>query len=180
MKDIHILFVDDEAFTLNSLKRLLRKESYSIHYAESGAAALDIMKEILIHILVTDMKMPEMDGLTLLRHVKEKYPDTVRIALSAYTMTGQLLPCINTGEIYRFITKPIIPEELRQSIQDAIDYYLVRGSGPGMENRYAWLEPISISLIAKTLKISFTMQTNGWNSACGNVPRSWKICSLKW
>lgn len=125
MKDVHILFVDDEVFTLKSLERLLRKESYARHYAENGEAALEIMADTPIHILVTDMKMPGMDGLTLLRQAKEKYPDTVRMALSGYTLTGQLLPCINTGEIYRFITKPIVPEELRQCIQDAIDYFLV-------------------------------------------------------
>jgi len=126
MKDIHILFVDDEKFTLNALERLLRKSPYTRHYAENGPAALKIMAENPIHILVTDMKMPGMDGLELLEQVKKMYPDSVRLALSAYAMTGQLLPCINTGEIYRFITKPIIPEELRQAINDAIDYFLIR------------------------------------------------------
>jgi len=126
MKTIHVLFVDDEAFTLNALERLLRKAPYTLHYAESGAAALEKMAATPIQVLVTDMKMPQMDGLSLLRQVKEMYPDTVRIALSAYTMTGQLLPCINTGEIYRFITKPIVPEELRQALDDAVDYYLLR------------------------------------------------------
>ena len=126
MKPIQVLFVDDEAFTLNALERLLRKAPYTRHYAEDGAAALELMAATPIQVLVTDMKMPQMDGLSLLKQVKEMHPDTVRIALSAYTMTGQLLPCINTGEIYRFITKPIVPEELRQALDDAVDYYLLR------------------------------------------------------
>ncbi|MCP4753880.1 MAG: response regulator, partial [Proteobacteria bacterium] len=83
MKDINILFVDDEEFTLKALERILRKESYARYYAESGAEAMRIMADTPIHILVTDIRMPEMDGMSLLRQVKEHYPDTVRLALSA-------------------------------------------------------------------------------------------------
>ncbi len=125
MEELQVLFVDDEAFTLNALERLLRKEPYTRHYAENGAAALELMAATPIHIVVTDMKMPGMDGLTLLRQVKQQYPDTVRLALSAYAMTGQLLPCINSGEVFRFVTKPIVPKELRQAIGDAIDFFLL-------------------------------------------------------
>ena len=126
MEDINIIFVDDEDLILSSLKRLLRKEPYTIYYAQSGEEALEIMEKNRIQILVTDMKMPGMDGLALLREAKDKYPDMVRIALSAHTMTAQLLPCINTGEIYRFITKPISPEELRNALMDASDYFMMR------------------------------------------------------
>jgi signal transduction histidine kinase len=126
MNDIHILFVDDEPVILKAIERLMRRESYNTHFAESGQDALDTMAKMPIHIIVTDIKMPGMDGLTLLRHVKELYPDAVRLALSAYLYTDQLLHCINTGEIFRYITKPTKPEELKQAIRDATDYYMVR------------------------------------------------------
>jgi len=121
-----ILFVDDEPDALSALKRYLNRQIYTQFYALNGREALKLMAKNSVDIIVTDMKMPVMDGLTLLRHVKEKYPDTVRVALSAFTLTAQLIPCINTGEIYRFITKPIVPEELKQALNDAIDYRLLQ------------------------------------------------------
>jgi diguanylate cyclase (GGDEF)-like protein/PAS domain S-box-containing protein len=126
MNDIHVLFVDDEPDILSALNRLMGRENYAVHFAGSGADALDIMAATPIHIIVSDMKMPEMDGLTLLKQVKQFYPDTVRMALSANIQFDQLLHCINTGEIFRYITKPTKPEELKQALRDAMDYFLVR------------------------------------------------------
>ncbi|MEN8140203.1 MAG: diguanylate cyclase [Thermodesulfobacteriota bacterium] len=125
MLDMNVLFVDDEQYTLNALRRLLRKESYGQFFALSGAEALAIMAENPIHIIATDMKMPEMDGLQLLEIIKQRFPETIRIVLSAYTQTGQLLPCINSGEVFRFITKPVQEEELRTAINDAMKLYMV-------------------------------------------------------
>jgi signal transduction histidine kinase/HPt (histidine-containing phosphotransfer) domain-containing protein len=124
--DIAVLFVDDEPDILRSVKRLLCRENYAQYFAENGADALALMATMPIQIIVTDLKMPGMDGLTLLRQVKELYPDTIRMALSANLQIGQLLHCINTGEIFRYITKPTDPEELKQAIQDAMTYFLVR------------------------------------------------------
>lgn len=126
MNNINILFVDDEKFTLHSLDRLLRKESYNTFFAESGDEALEMITQNDIHIIVSDMKMPQMDGLTLLRKIKESNPEIIRLVLSAYTQTVQLLPCINSGEIFRFITKPLEKFELKVAISDAIELHLVQ------------------------------------------------------
>jgi len=126
MKDIHILFVDDEPDVLSAINRLLRKESYNIRFAGNGQEALAIMTETQFDIIVTDVKMPGMDGLTLLRQIKSLYPNTVRLALSAYLQVGELLPSINTGEIFRYITKPTRQEDLKTSLQDAINYIKIR------------------------------------------------------
>lgn len=126
MNDINILFVDDEKFTLHSLERLLRKESYQMFFAEGGEVALQIIADNDIHIVVSDMKMPEMDGLTLLRRIKKSNPSIVRLVLSAYTHTAQLLPCINSGEVFRFITKPLEKEDLKTALNDAIQLHLIQ------------------------------------------------------
>lgn len=126
MDDLNILFVDDEIFTLHALERLVKKETYGKYFAESGADALEIIEKTPIHIVVSDMKMPEMDGLALLKIVKEKHPEIIRMVLSAYAQTSQLLPCINTGEIFRFITKPLEKNELKISIRDACEIFLFR------------------------------------------------------
>jgi diguanylate cyclase (GGDEF)-like protein len=126
MRDINILFVDDEPDILSAINRLLSREGYGLHFAGDGVEALGVMAKTPIQILVTDMRMPKMDGLTLLRQVKNLYPDTIRLALSAYLQIGQLLPCINSGEIFRFLIKPAQLDELKQVIQEASEYYLMR------------------------------------------------------
>lgn len=119
-----VLFVDDEINILNSLKRGLIDEEYECCFASSGKEALEIMKNKTISVIVTDMRMPEMDGLTLLKEVREKYPRTVRIVLSGYTQLQQILVTINQVDIFKFITKPWkLEEEFKVVIKQAIEYY---------------------------------------------------------
>jgi len=126
VEDITILFVDDEKNILQSLERYLIKEPYNKIFAQSADQALEIFAEESVHVVVTDMKMPEKDGLTLLRQVKTDYPDTVRIVLSGFTEIAQIIPSINTGEIFRYVTKPLEPSEFKKTLNDAIEHYLMR------------------------------------------------------
>jgi len=122
-----VLFVDDEKKILMSLKRGLLDEPYETFFANSGKEALEILKREEVHVIVTDMRMPEMTGLELLRTVKEEYPHIVRMVLSGYTQISTLLTAINQGEIFRFITKPWkLEEDFKPSIREAIDYYNLR------------------------------------------------------
>ena len=91
-----------------------------------GQKALEILASVPVHIIASDMKLPGIDGLTLLMTVKEKYQDVIRLVLSGYTQTAQLLPCINRGEIFRFITKPLSVDELITSIKDVIELVELR------------------------------------------------------
>ncbi len=119
-----ILFVDDEVRLLRSIERGLLDEPYHLLFAESGKDALKLLEENEVHIIVTDMRMPEMSGLDLLRIVKEKYPHIVRIVLSGYTQVTTLLTAINQGEIFRFITKPWkMEEEFKSVLRQAVDYH---------------------------------------------------------
>ena len=98
-----VLFVDDEPHILNAIRRAITDEAFDGLFAESGAAALKIFEEQEVGVIVTDMRMPVMDGLALLKIVREKYPHTVRIVLSGYTQLSQILGTINHGEIFQFI-----------------------------------------------------------------------------
>ena len=119
-----VLFVDDEEKVLTSLKRGLLDEPYNSLFADSGQKALEILQQNEVHVLVTDMRMPEMSGLELLRVVKEEYPCIVRMVLSGYTQISTLLTAINQGEIYKYITKPWkLEEEFKPSVRQAIEYY---------------------------------------------------------
>ncbi len=122
-----ILFVDDEVRLLRSIERGLLDEPYNLLFAESGKDALELLEENEVHIIVTDMRMPEMSGLDLLRIVKEKYPHIVRIVLSGYTQVTTLLTAINQGEIFRFITKPWkMEDEFKTVLRQAVDHYRVQ------------------------------------------------------
>lgn len=124
MEQRTILFVDDEDKVLNSLKRGLIDEPYKTIFTNSGKEALDILEKNEVHIIITDMRMPEMSGLELLRIVKEKYPHIVRLVLSGYTQITTLLTAINQGEIYKFITKPWkLEEEFKSVLKEAVDHY---------------------------------------------------------
>ena len=119
-----ILFVDDEIRLLRSMERGLLDEPYHLLFAESGKDALKLLAENEVHVLVTDMRMPEMTGLELLKIVKERYPRTVRLVLSGYTQASTLLTAINQGEIFRFITKPWkMEEEFKPALRQAIEQY---------------------------------------------------------
>jgi two-component system response regulator HupR/HoxA len=119
-----ILFVDDEVRILQSLKWGMLDEPYNLLFAESGKKALELLEENEVHVIVTDMRMPEMSGLELLRIVKVKYPHIVRLVLSGYTQATTLLTAINQGEIFKFITKPWkMEKEFKSIIRQAVDYY---------------------------------------------------------
>jgi len=119
-----VLFVDDDEIVLMSLQRGLRDEPYNKILARSGTDALRILKSNDVHVVVTDMRMPEMTGLELLKIVKQSHPNVVRIVFSGYTQVTTLLTAINQGEIYRYIPKPWkIDEDFKTVINQAIEYY---------------------------------------------------------
>jgi DNA-binding NtrC family response regulator len=119
-----VLFVDDEEKILTSLKRGLMDEPYDTLFANSGKEALELLQQEEIHVIVTDLHMPEMGGLELLRIVKERYPHIIRLVISAYAEVDVLLDAINKGEILRFITKPWKSgREFKIVFRQAIEYY---------------------------------------------------------
>lgn len=119
-----VLFVDDEENILRAIRRELMDEDYNCLYAESGGKALYLMERQPVSVVVSDMKMPGMDGLRLLREIKNRYPMTVRIVLSAYTQIGQVLVSINQAGIYKFITKPWDTDcELKTVVREGLEYY---------------------------------------------------------
>lgn len=123
----NVLFVDDEESILSALKRSLIDEEYRCLFAKSGEEALRILEKEDVNVIVADMKMPEMDGLTLLKIVKQKYPKIVRIVLSGFTQLPQVLATINQAGIFRFITKPWnVEEELKVVINQAIEFYTIQ------------------------------------------------------
>lgn len=115
-----LLFVDDEANILSSLKRLFRPLGYRIFTAESGAQGLEIMERETVDLVVSDMRMPEMNGAQFLEKVREKWPETVRILLTGYAEIGATIEAINKGQIYRYISKPWEDNDITLAVKHAL------------------------------------------------------------
>lgn len=122
----NLLLVDDEANILAALKRMLRGEGYRIFTAGSGLEGLEILKQQPIGVIISDQRMPEMNGTEFLSQVKELYPETVRIVLSGYTDLNTITSAINRGAIYRFLTKPWDDEQLKAHIAEAFQHYTLK------------------------------------------------------
>ncbi len=117
---ITILCVDDEKNILSSLRRLLRPEGYEIQLANSGAEGLDILSKMPIDLVISDMRMPEMNGAQFLEKVYELYPDTVRILLTGYSEISSTIDAINKGNIYKYISKPWEEHDLKLTLRNAL------------------------------------------------------------
>jgi len=116
-----LLFVDDEANILKSLKRLFRPQGYTIHTAESGAAGLACMEEHHIDLVISDMRMPEMDGAAFLEQVYRRWPNSVRILLTGYADIASTIDAVNKGCIYRYISKPWEDNDILLTIQRGLE-----------------------------------------------------------
>lgn len=118
-----ILLVDDEVNVLNALKRLLRNEGYALYTFSNPFDALELLKKEKIHLVISDQRMPSMNGAEFLEKVKRNYPLTVRAILSGYTDSAVILNGINSGQIFHFFTKPWDDQELKLGIRQCLQQY---------------------------------------------------------
>ena len=116
-----VLIVDDEPDNLALLYRTLRGR-YEIEKSTSPLAALEMLKKNDFHCILSDHKMPEMDGVEFLKRCSEISPDSMRLLVTAYSDAGILIDAINYAKIYRYIKKPYNPDELLLVVQNALDY----------------------------------------------------------
>ncbi len=120
-----LLFVDDEESVLRALKRIFLEENYTIHTACSAEEAIEIMEQEKVHLIISDHRMPGMTGAELLRIIKERWPDTIRIMLTGYADIQSIMGAVNDGAVYKFITKPWNDEDLRLTVSLALQQYVL-------------------------------------------------------
>jgi diguanylate cyclase (GGDEF)-like protein/PAS domain S-box-containing protein len=114
-----ILILDDEDNILSALNRLLRKDNLNIYTANNAEKAFEILAMHEIQVVLSDQRMPTMNGTEFLKIVKDLYPETIRMVLSGYTDLRSVTEAINSGAIYKFLTKPWNEQELRNEIKYA-------------------------------------------------------------
>ncbi|WP_271409642.1 EAL domain-containing protein [Pseudomonas sp. Q1-7] len=115
----YLLIVDDEPGILNALKRTLRLENYRILTASSSAEAMSLLATHGVDVVLTDLRLTDTNGVEFLRRLKVIFPDVIRMVLSGSTEVSSILKSVNEGVIYRFITKPWDPDDLRIQLREA-------------------------------------------------------------
>ena len=113
-----ILAVDDEPANLRMLERLFHRD-YRVLTATSGENALSILQKETVSLIITDQRMPGMTGTELLKESLNTNPDTIKIILTGYTDIAALTEAINTTRVYKFVSKPWDPINLKQTVQNA-------------------------------------------------------------
>jgi response regulator RpfG family c-di-GMP phosphodiesterase len=115
-----LLLVDDEPSVLSALRRLFRTQGYQVMQATSGAEGLAMLREAPADLVISDMRMPEMDGARFLEQVRGGWPDAARILLTGYADISSTIAAINRGEIHRYIAKPWDDQDLLLVVRDAL------------------------------------------------------------
>jgi response regulator RpfG family c-di-GMP phosphodiesterase len=116
-----LLCVDDEPNILAALRRLFRAKGYRVLTAESGAAGLAVLEQEAVDLVISDMRMPEMDGARFLAQVRARWPATLRLLLTGYSDIQSIQDAINCGEIYRYITKPWDDNDMLLLVRHALE-----------------------------------------------------------
>ncbi len=117
-----VMIVDDEQGVLNALRRSMRSHGWIMTTCTSPEEALDIVAREEVDLVISDYRMPTMDGVTFLKEVKAIRPDCFRIIMSGHADMNAVLKAINEAEIYRFVTKPWSDEELAVTIERALHH----------------------------------------------------------
>lgn len=118
-----LLVVDDEQDNLDLLYRTFRRE-FTVFRANGGVKALEILEqEGEMAAIISDQRMPEMNGTEFLRRTVTDFPDTMRIVLTGYTDIADLIDAINSGQVHKYLTKPWEPDQLKLVVKEATHNY---------------------------------------------------------
>ncbi|MGH8002005.1 MAG: SpoIIE family protein phosphatase [Brasilonema sp.] len=122
---LKLMVVDDEPDNLHLLYRTFRRD-FQVYQANDALTALDVLdKEGEMAVIISDQRMPEMNGTEFLGRTVERFPDTIRILLTGFTDVEDLVEAINSGQVFKYITKPWKPDRLKAVVEQAADIYRV-------------------------------------------------------
>jgi two-component system NtrC family sensor kinase len=152
-REATVLVVDDDEHVRRSLRRVLGRAPCTFLEAPDAATALEILARAPVHVVVSDYRMPGMDGVEFLRVVKERYPAIQRVLLTGQADTAAVEEAVNRSEIFRFIWKPWDESHLLLTVQDAIDQFWTIDENRRLQGmltaRQAELERLNRDLDAK-------------------------------
>jgi response regulator RpfG family c-di-GMP phosphodiesterase len=176
-----VLMVDDEKNVLEGYKRYLHRE-FNLSLANSGKEALEMCKtDGPFSVVISDQKMPQMDGVQFLSLVKERYPDSVRMMLTGQADMDETIAAVNEGNIFRFLTKPCNSKVLSSAINDGLEQYrLIIAEKEILDKTLKGSIQVLLEVLSLTSPISFgraSRVTNIVNQVCERLDykKSWDL-----
>ncbi len=164
-----LLLVDDEPNILSALRRVFQRENYELLFASNGNEALRIIEKQPVELIMTDFMMPGMNGSELLREVRERWPNTIRIMLTGHANTDAVMGSIKEGAVYRFILKPWNDDDIRLTIALALEQYELiqrtRSLEQQTKKQHKDLETISKLTATNRSQLAILLHKRGWLNA---------------
>jgi response regulator RpfG family c-di-GMP phosphodiesterase len=153
-----LLLLDDEEDIINALKRLLRNE-YRIVPFSKCSDALDYLQENHVDIIMSDMRMPRMDGAEFLAHAKEIIPNAIRLLLTGYSDMDSTVKAINDGGVYTYISKPWNNQDLKLTLEKASDHYLLKKEAKRLNEEVVQANQ-ELEIFNQSLELKVTQRTS--------------------
>lgn len=160
MNKIKVLYIDDEESNLNAFKASFRRD-FDIKLANSSFEAVEILENTPIEIIISDQKMPKITGVEFFESIIDKYPNAIRILLTGFSDIDAVINAINKGKVYSYVTKPWNDFDLRQMIQNAHNYYVLKRENQNLNRRYQKVFQNSSDLILIFNEEGHIIDSNG-------------------
>jgi DNA-binding NtrC family response regulator len=146
MKRVRILVVDDEKIAARNLQHILKKEGYEVQTAGGGAEALKILDQVEgneFDLVLTDLKMPKVDGMNILAKTLTLYPDTEVIMITGYATVDSAIAALKAGA-YHYIAKPFKLDEVRRVVKEALEKQELKRENRQLKEKLAIMKDVSI------------------------------------
>lgn len=124
-KNVNVLYIDDEVNNLNAFKASFRR-NFNVFVTDSIAEARRILQQNVIHVILSDQRMPQMTGIEFFESILEIHPEPIRILITGYTDINAVIDAINRGQVYKYLTKPWMDDDIRIYIEKAYEVYRLR------------------------------------------------------
>ena len=122
---INVLYIDDEEHNLVSFKATFRR-IFNVYTADSAETGKNLLEEEDIQVILSDQRMPKMTGIEFFESIKDTHPNPIRILITGYTDVNAVIGAINRGQVYKYLTKPWVEEDVKNFVEKAYEVFKLR------------------------------------------------------
>ena len=122
---INVLYIDDEEHNLVSFKATFRR-IFNVYTADSAETGKNLLEEEDIQVILSDQRMPKMTGIEFFESIKDSHPNPIRILITGYTDVNAVIGAINRGQVYKYLTKPWVEEDVKNFVEKAYEVFKLR------------------------------------------------------
>src|SRR5881227_2256706 len=131
---INVLYINDERHDLIAFKASFRR-IFNVFICESAEEGRQVIEREKIHVILSDQRMPKMSGIEFFESILEEYPDPIRILITGYTDITAVIDAINRGQVYKYLTKPWIEDDVKIFVEKAFEVYKLRKENIDLTNK---------------------------------------------